>query len=391
MKKKWYYPHQIYSMVMSGLIVGCTFLLPWVKVGGKWYGLLELIFRIIQKGNVLTFFASEVQGMTAGELRSGPEGIGLMLIFIFIGYTVSAISALLYIYYFLQLLKRGGEDSFIILIWVTGMALTWGFSDYQKMEVFTFYNYIFPFPGQFVVAGLILLEFFGSRALFEMGENERTEQELAKMQQVRNKMLEKNYHEILELTQRSRMAYHDFKNDINVLRQYAANNEIDKLKAYLNEIGTPVFALESYTWSGNQMIDLILNQKHREAEEAGIDFQIDAEWTGRVPLSDREVCSVFGNLLDNALEACELVMEKERWIRVAVKKRKQIFQIRIENSIEKQPVKHGMGFLTRKSDREMHGIGLKSVETIVERHQGDWQINYNNDKFEVCLTFFGAE
>lgn len=391
MKKKWYYPHQIYSMIMSGLIVGCTFLLPWVKVGEKWYGLLELIFRVIQKGNILAFFASEVPGMTVGELKGGSAGIGLMLIFTVIGYSVSAVSALLYIYYVLQLLKKGGEDSFIIWIWVIGMAITWGFVDYQKMIAFTFYDYIFPFPGQFVVAGLILLEFFGSRALFEMGENERTEKELARMQQVKNEMLEKNYHEILELTQKSRMAYHDFKNDINVLRQYAANNEIDKLKAYLNEIGTPVFALESYTWSGNQMIDLILNQKYREAKEAGVDFQVDAEWVGQVPLSDREVCSVFGNLLDNALEACELVRETGRWIKVAVKKRKQILQIRIENSIEKQPVKYGMGFLTRKSDRDMHGIGLKSVESIVERHQGDWQINYSSDKFEVCLTFFGAE
>lgn len=391
MKKKWYYPHQIYSMIMSGLIVGCTFLLPWVKVGGKWYGLFELIFRVIQKGNILAFFASEVPGMTVGELKGGSAGIGLMLIFTVIGYSVSAVSALLYIYYVLQLLKKGGEDSFIIWIWVIGMAITWGFVDYQKMIAFTLYDYIFPFPGQFVVAGLILLEFFGSRALFEMGENERTEKELARMQQVKNEMLEKNYHEILELTQKSRMAYHDFKNDINVLRQYAANNEIDKLKAYLNEIGTPVFALESYTWSGNQMIDLILNQKYREAKEAGVDFQVDAEWVGQVPLSDREVCSVFGNLLDNALEACELVRETGRWIKVAVKKRKQILQIRIENSIEKQPVKYGMGFLTRKSDREMHGIGLKSVESIVERHQGDWQINYSSDKFEVCLTFFGAE
>ena len=69
---------------------------------------------------------------------------------------------------------------------------------------------------------------------------------------------------------------------------------------------------------------VILNQKEKDAQNQKTDMQIDTEVFSTLPFTDREIISLFGNLLDNALEACEKINDKERWIKIKIKKKNRL-------------------------------------------------------------------
>lgn len=97
---------------------------------------------------------------------------------------------------------------------------------------------------------------------------------------------------------------------------------------------------------------MLLEQKRALAEQDGISFTIQTvphvEWT----FNDNETCSLLGNLLDNAIEACKrLDGNVDKWI-----------SIKIENSAGEAPVMKKGRFVSIKQDKTKHGYGLKSVE-----------------------------
>lgn len=106
-------------------------------------------------------------------------------------------------------------------------------------------------------------------------------------------------------------------------------------------------------------------------------------------MEEREICSLFGNLLDNALEACEKVTDKERKkISIKIEQHMQMLFLEIKNGTDKLPAKSGHTFLTSKQDKSLHGYGLKSVERIVTRYDGDLAYEMEDGMFVVSITFF---
>mgnify|MGYP002237480850 CR=1 FL=1 len=80
-----------------------------------------------------------------------------------------------------------------------------------------------------------------------------------------------------------------------------------------------------------------------------------------------------GNLLDNALEACEQIKGKERWIRIKNKKKNQLIYIEIANAIAKKPDQNGSGFISTKKENGLHGYGMRNIRDIVEKYEGIFQ------------------
>lgn len=133
---------------------------------------------------------------------------------------------------------------------------------------------------------------------------------------------------------------------------------------------------------------MLLSQKKREALAEDIAFDIQAVPMINIRLSEAEICALFGNLLDNAIEACRSLEEKGRWIIIKMEKKNQILFIEIKNSIGKKPVVKNGELITSKSDYMKHGYGIKSVKRIVEKYEGDFTYQTENDKFQVNLSFF---
>lgn len=206
---------------------------------------------------------------------------------------------------------------------------------------------------------------------------------------MKEEMEKQKYEEIKASIEQNKELVHDTKNHYLVISEYVKNQEYEKLENYVDEIRRNFVKINPQIYTGNHVVDLILGQKRILAVQKGIDFQLDVTPLSSLTMEEREICSLFGNLLDNALEACEKVTDKERKkISIKIEQHMQMLFLEIKNGTDKLPAKSGHTFLTSKQDKSLHGYGLKSVERIVTRYDGDLAYEMEDGMFVVSITFF---
>lgn len=206
--------------------------------------------------------------------------------------------------------------------------------------------------------------------------------------QMKNELLETNYENFNDLYENSRYIYHDFKNHMILLKNYLEHKEYEKATQYLENIVTPIDELSNYIYCDSQVLNLVLNLKGYEANQKAIRFWTNIETTLCKNINENHLGIIFFNLLDNAIEACERIKMKEKWIHVAIKKKKHMSIIKIENSIEKQILMKDGRYLTEKDNKAIHGLGLQSVKTLVEKYNGEIHCSHTDEVFSVVITFF---
>ncbi len=206
----------------------------------------------------------------------------------------------------------------------------------------------------------------------------------------KKQMMHSYYQEIVSNQERNRELIHDMKNHLLILQEYHAQGNLQGIGMYLDELSEELKSGKTEVWTGNQVTDIVLNRKKGIAKEKNIRMDIKTEAVDQWILSDRESCSLFGNLLDNAIEACEQ-MEEKRWIEVIIHCQQSILFLEISNSINEKPVIEQGRFLTHKEETGSHGLGLKSVKRIVERYDGDIAYQIGNKMFCIKITMYGVE
>lgn len=202
------------------------------------------------------------------------------------------------------------------------------------------------------------------------------------------KLLKEKYKEIAVEIENQQKVIHDIKHHFLVLRGLAKEKSIQKMDAYLSDIENEFIDLKIKKWTANEIVNLILNQKMGVAQKAGISFQVDIEKRIEIPISDNENCAIFGNLLDNAIEACEKSTIGKTWINVKMKRQGRMFMLEIVNSTETFPQKADGKWMSSKEGTQIHGYGLKSVEDIVKRHKGIISYKTGSNYFAVIITLF---
>lgn len=199
--------------------------------------------------------------------------------------------------------------------------------------------------------------------------------------QMKEELLEERYKEMLK----SRQMVHDLKNHLLALKKYEENGQWEELRVYLQEMETIVLRDSGQVWTGNQVVDLILNQKKKQAEEEHIAVEIETETFIRFPFKDSESVSVFGNLLDNAIEACRKMDKGKGWIRLGIKKQNQMVYIELENSFGERPDERAGWVVSSKVENTIRGFGLRSVKQIVEKYGGSFSYQIKESSFLVSI------
>ncbi len=181
---------------------------------------------------------------------------------------------------------------------------------------------------------------------------------------------------------------HDMKNTLSVIMQLAAENdgrENAELEAYLSELNQTMDRLEFQFKTGNAVVDTLLNMKYHEAVRTVPDIRVDAEhllFPDNLLVRGYDIGIILGNALDNAIEACRRLKEKEpeaeAFIRMwSFQKGKMIF-IEIENSFDGNIIRKRQSEfpVTGKADKEAHGIGLANIKNAAEKYHGavDWSV-----------------
>ena len=175
--------------------------------------------------------------------------------------------------------------------------------------------------------------------------------------------------------------YHDLKHQIAVLR---SEEDPKKREEFLNRMEEEIRQYEAQNKTGNKVLDTVLTTKSLYCAKHGITFTCVADGTLLDFMDVMDICSIFGNALDNAIE-CELkIPEKEkRLIHVTVSKQKQFLILRFENYCE-ETLQYQEGTpVTTKKEKEFHGYGLKSIQYTVNKYDGAVSVNLEDNWFEL--------
>lgn len=198
------------------------------------------------------------------------------------------------------------------------------------------------------------------------------------------------YKSLLALQNEKDHLMHDIKYQYMNIIQMLDEKRYEECRKYLFQI-TEVLEKQGYTqYSGNTYIDFILNHTKHNAMQNGIEFIIDTDYIGKTTaFEQQDINIIFGNLLDNAIEAVMELEENERWIEVKIAKVHQMIFITINNKSKGRVILHNERFLTTKTDNShMHGIGLKNVENAVLKYNGVFEVDFTDNIFTAKVTIF---
>lgn len=199
-------------------------------------------------------------------------------------------------------------------------------------------------------------------------------------------LVETHYKEVENMYRQIRGWRHDYRNHIQVMKSYAASNDMDAIKRYLDELDTDLSTVDVAIKTGNAMADAILNSKISLARSRQIPVTVDAHIPVALKMSELDLCVIIGNLFDNAIEANLPLPEEKRMIRVYMDmKNTQLYMSFTNMTASKKRIKEGGRFRTTKG--EGHGFGLVRVDDIVARYDGYLSRNSEDGAFttEILL------
>lgn len=192
----------------------------------------------------------------------------------------------------------------------------------------------------------------------------------------------KYYNTLKENQEKVRKLSHDINNHIMCME--SMNGE--EREKYKKKIYEELDYNRNRINSGSMILDIILSEKYKECKKYGINFKYDIEFNVLKDMESVDICSIFSNILDNAVEACQKVEPGNRFITIKGKIAKNYFVIKAENSKVGEIKKDEKGNLeTSKEDKTRHGLGTKIVEESVEKYGGNIEYYDEEDKFRVVI------
>ena len=187
---------------------------------------------------------------------------------------------------------------------------------------------------------------------------------------------------------------HDFKHTIRTLRVLAENGDPEAIRQFIDEYAGEIPEKEIVSYCEDNALNALLNYYVSSAESAGIevDFRLEMPSREALGLSDTELCSVIGNLLENAIHAASDQEEGNRYLRLTTRimNGKEFF-ITVVNSFSGKVKRHGTHYLTTKKTGS--GIGLRSVSSIAQFHGGSANFHHEENEFisDVYLPLVGEQ
>lgn len=205
--------------------------------------------------------------------------------------------------------------------------------------------------------------------------------------EVREKLELDNMRDMMKALEQNRIQVHDMRHHMIILREYALKKEYEAIETYLDQLLESYVEVQEERWTRIRNLDILLSEKKKEANLENIRFQIEADVLQSLPFKETETSVLFGNLLDNAIEACKKMKTETRWIRVEIRQRKGFLFFTIANSIGKRPQEKDGEFVSDKEDKKVHGYGLKSIRRIVKKYDGSFQCDVVEEEVKISISF----
>lgn len=195
------------------------------------------------------------------------------------------------------------------------------------------------------------------------------------------------YENMAKMLNQTRMFRHDVRHNLVAITALTKRKEFDKLEEFLERyknsvpIDTDIILCENYAANS------IISHYMATAKEQGVgdlDFKCVIAKDSKV--DDVDLCVLLGNLLENAIEGCMTIEEKDRKIKMRVAQYVGEMLITIDNTFDGVCSIEDNEFISRKRKDNQKGVGLVSVATIVEKYNGDVSYKQHEGWFMVSVS-----
>ena len=173
------------------------------------------------------------------------------------------------------------------------------------------------------------------------------------------------YNDRMNEEERVRSIYHDMKNHLLVLQAQAENSQT--VQESIKELQSQIQEYENYHHTGNEFLDIIIRDEAQIAQQKEIDFTPIIHFEDGGFIDPLDISTIFGNALDNAIEASEKLPNQERLITIKANRIRDMIVIAIENNaVAESSDANG----TTKKDSFVHGFGIPNIKKVAEKYNG---------------------
>lgn len=209
--------------------------------------------------------------------------------------------------------------------------------------------------------------------LFDMLLGQVADRRIASYQ---NDLITKHCEEVQNIYRTMRGWRHDYHNHIQAM--LALTDNPVQIREYLLRLNDDLTKVDTVIKTGNVMVDAILNSKLSLIQSHHISVNAKAAVPSELSILEIDLCTIIGNLLDNAMEAVlKQEQESERFIRVYMGILKKQLYLSVQNSVGGEIRREGSVYLSTK-DSSSHGFGLMRIDRIVEKYGG--YLNRQNEE-----------
>jgi sensor histidine kinase YesM len=182
---------------------------------------------------------------------------------------------------------------------------------------------------------------------------------------------------------------HDMANHISCIKGLLEYQEYDKLEDYVEKLSGPLESGSDIILTDHPAISSFIYSKIGKARKLDIHVDLKTDLQSSINIDDLDLSVLFGNILDNAIEACVKITKGERNIELSIQQQMGCFVIHCVNTMNEIIIdKKNNTFISNKSNKNRHGIGLKNINAIVEKYDGQLDINTNERLFNLKVVLF---
>lgn len=189
------------------------------------------------------------------------------------------------------------------------------------------------------------------------------------------------YKSISENFDNQKRKTHEYKNQISCIESLLEKKQYSKLEEYVKKIYGSMNNEPDAINTNNVIVNAILNTKYHEAEEKGIVFVFRVNDLSELKMKDEDVVTILSNLLNNAIEACELC-ENNKVIKFKFIQEDDMIIIAVKNTFNYDVIyENGEIKSTKTSSVDEHGVGIKNIIKTIEKYADSYVIEDKNKEF----------
>lgn len=202
-----------------------------------------------------------------------------------------------------------------------------------------------------------------------------------------NHIVAQNYENMIQNYRDNQIQSHDIKNHFLVIEGLVKDKKYEAAEEYINSLKETRVNPISQVRTGVDILDFLLEYKRCEAVQNQINFEVVADKI-QLKLTEQEITALFGNALDNAIEACKRMAEGIRWLHITIRKVNDMTFIKVANSFEQTLEEKDKKLLSTKSNEKEFGWGMMSMQVIVDKYGGTIRTGYEIGHFVLMISFY---